>query len=74
MARDHVSHDEAADRARRMDHKRQAYVQRYYRHFWADPMLFDAQFNTARMSMDEAVTTVAWIITTRAAARSAHAG
>jgi cytidylate kinase-like protein len=74
MARDQVSRDEAADRARRMDHKRQAYVQRYYRHFWADPLLFDVQFNTGRVSMEEAVATAASIVTTRAATRPAHAG
>lgn len=53
---------EAADEAHRIDSQRQAYVQRYYHHYWADPLLFDAQFNTGRVSIDEAVSLVASLI------------
>lgn len=65
MARDGGSREDAAAHARRMDNQRQAYVQRYYHHYWGDPLLFDAQFNSARVSIDEAVACVASVIAGR---------
>lgn len=68
IARDGGTEPEAAAHARRMDGQRQAYVQRYYHHNWADHLLFDAQFNTGRMTMEAVVSTVALMIKTRAKA------
>lgn len=65
MARDGGSPQEAATNARRIDAQRQAYVQRYYHHAWTDPVLFDAQFNTARVTIEEAVTLIAALIESR---------
>jgi hypothetical protein len=68
-ARDGGTEHEAAVHARRTDSQRQAYVQRYYHNNWSDPLVFDAQFNTGRVTMDEAVSAVALIIATRATAQ-----
>ena len=75
VARDGGTEHDAAVRARRMDAQRQAYVQRYYHHFWADPMLFDVQFNTGRVAISEAVAVVAGLVDGRGAgSESARAG
>lgn len=68
VARDGGTAEEAAAQARRMDGQRQAYVQRYYHDNWADPLLFDAQFNTGRVTMEEAVSAAASIIAARTTA------
>ncbi len=73
IARDGGTERDAAVRAQRMDGQRQAYVQRYYHHFWADPLLFDAQFNTGRVSIDEAVSVIASLVSARSAAQQGHA-
>jgi CMP/dCMP kinase len=65
MARDGGTEHDAIARARRMDLRRRAYVQRYYHHDWADPLLFDVAFNTARVTVAEAVATAASIIEAR---------
>jgi cytidylate kinase len=65
IARDGGTEQEAAASAKRIDSKRQAYVQRYYHHLWTDPSLFDAQFNTARTTIAEAVTLVIALIESR---------
>jgi cytidylate kinase len=65
IARDGGTEEEAAAQARRLDGKRQAYVQRYYHHNWADPVLFDVQFNTARVTIAEAVSVAAALIKSR---------
>jgi CMP/dCMP kinase len=70
MARDGGTLQEAVVRARHLDAQRRAYVQRYYHQDWADPALFDVQFNTSRVTVAEAVATVASIIEAR---ESAHA-
>jgi len=74
IARDGGSEHEAAMHARRMDSQRQAYVQRYYHHSWADPLLFDAQFNTGRVTIAEAVSSIAAIIAARTLAEPVRAG
>ena len=65
VAREGGSREQAAAFARKMDNQRQAYVERYYHHDWADPLLFDAQFNTARVCVAEAVTCVASLLVAR---------
>ncbi|MEO7041978.1 MAG: cytidylate kinase-like family protein [Gemmatimonadaceae bacterium] len=69
VARDGGSEAEAVSNAHRIDAQRQAYVQRYYHHLWTDSTLFDAQFNTARVSIDEAVRLVADLIELRGGAK-----
>jgi CMP/dCMP kinase len=44
----------AAVQARRMDEDRAAYVRRYYHAEWRDPLLYDLQINTARVSAQQA--------------------
>jgi len=65
VARDGGSEADAAANAHRIDAQRQAYVQRYYHHLWTDPTMFDAQFNTARITIGEAVDLVAGLIASR---------
>lgn len=66
VARTQVTEQEAAANARRIDSERRAYVQRYFHHAWTDTLLFDAQFNTGRVTVDEAVNVVAALIESRA--------
>lgn len=73
MARDGIVREEAASNERRINGQRQAYVQRYYHQYWADPLLFDIQFNTARVSVDDAVSFVASMIAERAGVHPTHA-
>ncbi|MEO7042643.1 MAG: cytidylate kinase-like family protein [Gemmatimonadaceae bacterium] len=65
VARDGGTDAEAAASAHRIDAQRHAYVQRYYHHLWTDPTMFDAQFNTARVTIDEAVRLTAALIESR---------
>lgn len=65
IARDGGTEQEAAANARRIDAKRQAYVQRYYHHAWTDPTLFDVQFNTSRVTIAEAASLVMALIESR---------
>jgi cytidylate kinase len=65
VARDGGTVKEAAANARRIDGERGAYVQRYFHHAWTDPLLFDAQFNTGRVTIDEAVSFVVTLIESR---------
>ena len=67
VARDGGTEADAAASARRIDAQRQSYVQRYYHHMWTDPAIFDAQFNTGRVTIDEAVRLVAALIESRGA-------
>jgi cytidylate kinase len=39
---------------RRMDQARAAYVRRHHQTDWRDPLLYDMQFNTGRITIDEA--------------------
>jgi cytidylate kinase len=48
----------ASAKARQMDEDRRRYVQRYFHADLRDPMLYDVQINTGRMSIDEAVSMV----------------
>jgi cytidylate kinase len=73
MARDGTSREAAASDERRINGQRQAYVQRYYHQNWADPLLFDIQFNTARVTIEDAVSFVASMIAERAGMQPAHA-
>ena len=72
LARDGGTAEQAAADARRINSQRQAYVQRYYHQYWGDPLLFDIQFNTARVTIEDAVTCVASIVTARGHASPAH--
>lgn len=68
VARDGGSEAQATASAHRIDAQRHAYVQRYYHHLWTDPAMFDAQFNTSRVTIDEAVRLVAALIESRGGA------
>lgn len=48
----------AAAEAQRLDDARGRYVQRYYKRDWRDPLLYDVQFNTARVPVDLAAVLV----------------
>lgn len=73
VRRDGGTPEEAAANVRRINGQRQAYVQRYYHQHWADPLLFDMQFNTARVTIEQAVACVASIVTARMDMSRAHA-
>jgi cytidylate kinase len=73
LARDGGTPEEVAANARRINSQRQAYVQRYYHQYWGDPLLFDIQFNTARVTIEDAVTCVASIVAARGHASPVHA-
>jgi cytidylate kinase-like protein len=73
VERDGGTAGEAAANARRINGQRQAYVQRYYHRYWADPTLFQIQFNTARVTIAQAVECVASIIAARVHGSSVHA-
>lgn len=72
MARDRATREQAVSNERRINGQRQSYVQRYYHQHWADPLLFDIQFNTARVTIDDAVSFVAAMITDRSGTRPVH--
>jgi cytidylate kinase len=74
MARDGGTEQDAIALARRVDARRRAYVQRYYHHDWADPLLFDMAFNTVRVTVAEAVAAVASVIEAREPARASSGG
>jgi len=73
VARERVTPAQAAENARRINGQRQAYVQRYYHHYWADPLLFDVQFNTAHVTIEDAVASVASLIAARRQLDPVHA-
>ncbi len=52
----------AAAQARHIDAERARYIQRYYKQDWNDAMLYDVQFNTGRVSIEEAATLVAALV------------
>ena len=52
----------AAARARRVDEDRRRYVQRYFHRDLNDPLLYDAQFNTGRTTLDEAATLIEQLV------------
>lgn len=56
----------AAAAAQRMDDERGRYVQRYHRRDWRDPLLYDLEFNTGRVSVEEAAELVAAVVRGRA--------
>jgi cytidylate kinase len=49
--------------ARRMDQARASYVRRHYHADWRDPLLYDVQFNTARVSVEDAAAALAALVT-----------
>jgi len=73
VARDGCTPEQAAAEARRINTQRQAYVQRYYHQYGADSLLFDIQFNAARVTTEDAVSFVASMIANRAESRPVHA-
>lgn len=52
----------SAAKARQMDEDRRRYVQRYFHHDLRDSLLYDVQFNTGRMTVEEAVGVVEWMV------------
>jgi cytidylate kinase len=65
VGRTGCSENEAVASANRVDSQRGAYVLRYFHHQWTDPHLFDAQFNTGRITIDEAVAATISLIESR---------
>ena len=61
----------AANVARRMDDARRAYVRRHYHVDVHDPLLYDVQINTGRVSIEEAADYLAALIHARSGAPSA---
>lgn len=55
----------AAAQARRMDNDRYAYVRRYYHSDWRDPMLYDLEINTGRVSIQSAAGIIAAFVANR---------
>lgn len=50
---------------RRMDDARHAYIRRYHNADWRDPLLYDMQLNTGRVSIAEAVELVLAVVRAR---------
>jgi CMP/dCMP kinase len=61
----------AVAETRRMDQARAAYVQRHHQTDWRDPLLYDMQFNTGRVSIEEAARMVVQAVIARAGERVA---
>jgi cytidylate kinase len=55
----------AANLLRKADQDRQAYVQRYFHRDWHSSLLYDVQFNTSRVSIEEAATMIERLIALR---------
>jgi Cytidylate kinase-like family len=56
----------AAAALRRVDEERESYVRRYFDAEWRDPMLYDLQINTGRMTIPDAAALVAALVEQRA--------
>ena len=61
----------AVAETRRMDQARAAYVRRHHETDWRDPLLYDMQFNTGRVSIEEAARMVVQAVNARAGERVA---
>ncbi len=64
----------ATTEARRMDEERARYIQRYHHRDWRDPLLYDLEFNTGRIAVDEAAEFVAAVVRGRATAQGTPQG
>lgn len=62
----------ASAKAKEMDEVRRRYVQRYFSHDVRDPLLYDVQLNTGRMSVEEAVGVVEQMVHGAPASVAAH--
>ncbi|HEY4219287.1 MAG TPA: cytidylate kinase-like family protein [Gemmatimonadaceae bacterium] len=58
----------ASTLARRADHDRQTYMQRYFHQDWRNELLYDLQINTGRTSIADAVQLIAELVRLREAA------
>jgi hypothetical protein len=54
-----------------MDQARAGYVRRHHETDWRDPLLYDMQFNTGRVSIEEAARMVVQAVHARAGVRVA---
>jgi cytidylate kinase len=61
----------AVAETRRMDQARAAYVRRHHATDWRDPLLYDMEFNTGRISIEEAARMVVQVVNARAGERVA---
>jgi CMP/dCMP kinase len=61
----------AVAETRRMDQARAAYVRRHHQTDWRDPLLYDMQFNTGRISIADAARMVVQAVIARAGERVA---
>lgn len=62
----------ASAKARQMDEDRRRYVQRYFHTDLRDPMLYDVQINTGRMTVEEAVIAVECMVRGTSAQAASH--
>jgi CMP/dCMP kinase len=58
----------AVAETRRMDQARAAYVRRHHQTDWRDPLLYDMQFNTGRVTIGEAARMVVQVVQARTGA------
>lgn len=58
LAREPHAHGDAVNAIRHMDADRAAYVRRYYHRDWRDPLLYDIQLNTGKITIDRAADTI----------------
>jgi len=63
--------EKATAEVHRMDADRAAYVRRYHQRDWRDPLLYDLEINTGRVTIEEAAEIVVGLIASRAAANAA---
>jgi cytidylate kinase len=60
----------AVAETKRMDQARAAYVHRHFHTDWRDPLLYDIQVNTGRVSIEEAARGIAELVAQRVAVAS----
>lgn len=53
----------AVAEAKRFDADRRAYTERHYKRDWSDPLLYDIQINTGRITIEQAVRMVQSLVT-----------
>jgi cytidylate kinase len=72
VARMRVDPTFAMTLARRADHDRQTYMQRYFHQDWRNELMYDLQINTGRMSIADAAELVADVVKRRELVATEH--
>jgi cytidylate kinase len=68
VGRDGCNSRDAADQVRRVDDERSGYIRRYHQCDWRDPLLYDLNINTGRLSVVEATELIVALVNARARA------